>query len=477
MALTLPDDSILAIDEVVRVVPNKRMVCKGVWRNLHVYAKLFIGTQAKKYALRDKQGVQALINANIATPDLLYAGKVNGMEALIFKAIETAQNAEVLYQQLVESQQSNLADQKAARLNLLLKLTETVAQLHNANLQQTDLYFKNFLVDAETVYTIDGDGIQPLSPLCKQRQKRRNLATLFSKMDVLDSGWIQDCYTYYCKQTGAKYLAFDFADLYYLTQKIRQKTTSAYADKKVFRTCTDVKVTQNFKQYTASTSDFDATDLSVKQLDSSLDDAQNRLKSGNTCTVGKAFIADKNVVIKRYNIKNIGHGFKLSISQSRAAKSWANAHRLNILNIATAKPLLLLEARFGCFRQRTYFLAEYIDAPNIADFFATNSNKKVRAEAVKNIATLFYKLYLLKISHGDMKATNIKIADNKPVLIDLDSLLQHRFRSFALKAHARDLCRFMRNWQDTPALYNAFIKAFKVIYADNAPLKLAQIIE
>ena len=74
-----------------------------------------------------------------------------------------------------------------------------------------------------------------------------------------------------------------------------------------------------------------------------------------------------------------------------------------------------------------------------------------------------------------MKASNIKVVDNQPVLIDLDSMIQHRFNRLALNGHARDLRRFMQNWQDTPALYNAFVKAFKVIYADNAPLQLAQI--
>ena len=74
-----------------------------------------------------------------------------------------------------------------------------------------------------------------------------------------------------------------------------------------------------------------------------------------------------------------------------------------------------------------------------------------------------------------MKASNIKVVDNQPVLIDLDSMIQHRFDKLALNSHARDLRRFMQNWQDSPALYNAFVKAFKVIYADDAPLKLAQI--
>jgi hypothetical protein len=114
MAFDLPlaDGSMLAVSEVVRVVPNKRVVCKALWNNQQVYAKLFIGANAKRYAQRDKCGVQALITAHIATPDLLYAGNTDFAQVLIFKAI-SAQNAEVLYQQLLESQQ------KQQRLQLM----------------------------------------------------------------------------------------------------------------------------------------------------------------------------------------------------------------------------------------------------------------------------------------------------------------------------------------------------------------------
>ncbi len=469
--LQLTDGSTLAISEIVRVVPNKRLVCKAVWNHTHVYAKLFIGANAKRYAQRDKRGVQALVEVNIATPDLLYAGNAGLNEVLIFKAIEPSKNAEALYQQL------NTTQEKEARLNLMLKLTAIVAQLHRADLQQTDLYFKNFLIKAETVYAIDGDGIQPFSPLFKQRQKHRNLAIFFSKIDVLDSAWIDDCYAHYCKLIGAKYSVSDYANVYNLTQKLRQKAASAYADKKVFRTCTDVKVTQTFEQYTAFASDFDAVDLTVRQLDVALNDAENRLKSGNTCTVGKSIVAKQNVVIKRYNIKNIWHGLKLSVSQSRAAKSWANAHRLTILNIATAKPLALIETRFGWLRWRAYFLSEYIHVPDIAEFFAQADDVLIKEKVAHETAVLFYKLNLLQISHGDCKASNIKIVDGKPVLIDLDSMQAHQCNWWFEKKHIKDLKRFMQNWASDPEISAIFKQAFVQVYDEIEDYQFATILE
>ena len=65
----------------------------------------------------------------------------------------------------------------------------------------------------------------------------------------------------------------------------------------------------------------------------------------------------------------------------------------------------------------------------------------------------------------------------KQVLIDLDSMQQHRFDAFALTAHVRDLRRFMQNWQDDNALYNAFVETFRVIYEDFEPLEKSGIFQ
>ena len=472
--LLLADGSILAISEIVRVVPNKRLVCKALWNNQAVYAKLFIGANAKRYAQRDEQGVRALVNANIATPDLLFSGDIElhqqSANILIFKAIAT-QNADVHYQHFLESQQ------KPARLQLMLQLTSMVAQMHKVNLQQTDLYFKNFLLDANRLYAIDGDGIQAFSTLFKKRQKQCNLATLLSKLDGLDTGWIEDCYVHYCKQTAVKYSPTDYAELYSLTQKIRQKTAHSYADKKVFRTCSDVKVSQNFNQFTALSSDFGAKNLNVNQLDNALDNAQNVLKSGNTCTVGRAVMANQQVVIKRYNIKNFWHGVKLGISQSRAAKSWANAHRLTILSIATAKPLALIEARFGWIKRRAYFVSANVDAPDIAEFFASNIDIETKQKVAYETALLFYKLNLLQISHGDCKASNIKIVEGKPVLIDLDSMQSHTCTWWFEKKHIKDLKRLMQNWTNNPEISAIFKQAFVQAYDEIDDYLLPTILE
>ena len=110
-------------------------------------------------------------------------------------------------------------------------------------------------------------------------------------------------------------------------------------------------------------------------------------------------------------------------------------------------PIALIEKRWWGLRGQAYFLSEYLDAPDGHDYFTKIKNKKLQAIAIKNIVDLFYRMHLLKLSHGDMKSSNIKVLDGNPYLIDLDSMRQHRCDYFALKAHVQDLRRFMQNWQ------------------------------
>ena len=469
LSLNLSDGSNLLCDEVVRVIRNKRLVCKGVRHQKPVYAKIFIGDKNLAYAKRDEAGVKFLQLANIETPSLLCSAGIVGYKghALIFEAIEKAQNAEEVWTKLNQKQ----------RLSLAKSLVHEIAKHHHAGLLQTDLYFKNFLVSDEKIYTLDGDDIRQYTNL-SERQALQNLSVLLSKFDVLDIEiWLADLLKTYAEARAWQHVP-DAALIKKMTNAHRQKVASNYADKKVFRLCSDVNVVRHKHLFMCLSSQYpqDILPETLAKLDVYFTE-KALLKNGNTCTVALVEIAGKKLVIKRYNIKSFWHGISRALRQTRAAASWANAYRLKILDIATAAPIALIEDRKYAFKGQAYFLAEYIDAPDVAQFFSACADKTARAETVKNISTLLYKLYLLKISHGDMKATNIKIVDNQPVLIDLDSMIQHRFERWALNGHARDLRRFMQNWQETPALYNAFVKAFKVIYADNAPLQLAQISE
>ena len=320
--LALSDGSILHAETIVRRVPSKRIVVKGVWNAQAVYAKLFIGNSAKRHAKRDADGIVKLIAANIQTPALLWQGQASGnAEVLIFAAIPNSTSAELALQ--------DLSIGSEARLALLQGLVSTLASHHRAGLIQTDLYFKNFLVQAEHIYTLDGDGIKTLPKLFKQASQLRNLATLFSKLDALEDAYIEPLYDAYCKALGKAFSISDAAEVWLQTQKIRHQSASAYANKKVFRTCTDVQVMRSFQTYTAIATNFLLVPSTSQYLDTFLSNRAHNMKNGRTCTVAKAEIAGQQVVIKRYNIKGIWHGFLRLFRASRAASFLAKCALFN----------------------------------------------------------------------------------------------------------------------------------------------------
>jgi tRNA A-37 threonylcarbamoyl transferase component Bud32 len=467
----LKNASPIHVEAAIRTVPHHREVVRGTWQDVYgktlkIYAKKFFGTRAAQHYARDLSGINDLIAAKIATPPLLFQGQeASGLAyVLIFAEIQNALNAEETWQK---------SDDKA-RFSLAKNLVQEIAKHHNAGLLQTDLYLKNFLVEGNKIYTLDGDGIRKFARLSRQ-QALQNFSVLLSKFDVLEVKiWIADLLKTYTAERVWGAMP-DAGLIKKMTDVHRQKVASDYADKKVFRQCTDVKKYALEGAWILASSDAENIDFSCN-LDALLT-PHNLLKNGNTCTVAFAEMGGKKIVIKRYNIKNFWHGASRAFRQTRAAVSWANAHRLKLLGIATARPMALIEQKkFGLLKSKAYFLTEYIDAPDAAEFFAKTRNKVQRAEAVHKIVTQFYRLYLLQISHGDTKATNIKMQGTQPVLIDLDAMRQHTFSWSAERAHVRDLRRFMQNWQNDNALYNAFVKAFKVIYEEHAPLYKADIV-
>jgi tRNA A-37 threonylcarbamoyl transferase component Bud32 len=256
----------------------------------------------------------------------------------------------------------------------------------------------------------------------------------------------------------------------------RRRMVGHYSDEKVFRQCSDIEVEKDFDYFLAVARPYFSEDLkfALNEPDRLLYEPARRLKSGNTCTVSLAQAGGRKVVVKRYNIKSFWHGLNRALRPTRAAVSWANAHRLLMYGIATAAPIALLEKRCGIIRRQAYFLAEYVDAPDAAEFFAAaNVDAAQKNKLAEHIAALFHKLYLLKIAHGDFKAGNMKIVAGKPLLLDLDSMREYRCDWQLARRHVRDLQRFMRNWQHDTDASNRLAAAFRATYKDACLLDAA----
>jgi tRNA A-37 threonylcarbamoyl transferase component Bud32 len=469
--LDLGEGGVLQKLQPVRAVPDKRLVCRGVWQGKPVFTKIFIGDAARRYAERDATGFRLLQDAGVDTPELLFSGvakQLDGSEAhvLIYAAIESGLNAESLWSELDAN----------GRFSLAAKLVAIIAQHHRAGLLQTDLYLKNFLVDEEKIYTIDGDGIRRLPRFRRRAAEEDNLAMLLSKFDVLETdAWMPALLQNYAKHRMGQ-AAPDAVRLDRRVAYFRRKAVSAYAEKKVFRQCTDVVVWQSWRKFLAITRS--SVTGSLAQMlrdmpDSLVDDIKaKRLKSGNTCTVSLVQIDELNYVVKRYNIKSFRHWLSRFWRPSRAASSWVNAHRLLMYNISTPLPVALLEYRYGPVRDRAYFVAHYVDAPDLAEWLGSrNVTESQKRAGMKALARLIHKLQRLQIVHGDLKASNIRMVDTEPMLIDLDSMRELRCRALFERGHVRDLKRLLRNWEEQSWERQELAKALVAEFGESAMLQ------
>ncbi len=181
------------------------------------------------------------------------------------------------------------------------------------------------------------------------------------------------------------------------------------------------------------------------------------LKNGNSATLVRYQIDENNLVIKRYNMKTRAHALRRAFKESRADHSWQYASVLQKMGINTPNPIAMKEKRLGPFRNKAYFICEYIKGPTALDYFQDsqydNNDKFLMAE---KIIEMFSMLKSSMLSHGDMKATNIIIHDNKPFLLDLDSMVKRTNKNRFIRAWAKDMKRFQQNWQNLPETAQLF---------------------
>jgi hypothetical protein len=178
-------------------------------------------------------------------------------------------------------------------------------------------------------------------------------------------------------------------------------------------------------------------------------------KTGGAATVAQVQVQGRPLVVKRYNIKSFAHWLKRFWRPSRAWHSWVEGNRLQLLGIATPRPLAVLERRWCWLRGRAYLITEYCGGQDIIARFSNYHDGSPPEKELLALDRLFAALLRERISHGDLKGHNLFWDEDlvRWSLIDLDAMQQHHsVRSFA-RAYARDRARFLRNWPADSALH------------------------
>jgi tRNA A-37 threonylcarbamoyl transferase component Bud32 len=451
LRVALDDGSILTLTRLLRVLPGKRVVGEARLGDTRVLAKLFIARRGSvRHREQERLGITALAAQHIATPRLLGAGALGvGGHYLLTEFLDDAESLADAWQRV----EADVEREPAAAIAVLAPALATLARMHARGLAQADLHLGNFLRRGEILYVIDGDAIRarhPGRPLGAD-EAGANLAILLAQLPPAANGLLPALLAHYVAANPALALRLD--DLRHEIARVRQWRLRDYLAK-TLRDCSLFKVDRRRDRFVA------ALRAEAERLAPLLAEpdrwlaAGRLLKDGGTATVAAAELDGHRVVIKRYNIKNAGHALSRLWRPSRAWHSWVEGHRLGFLGIATPRPLALVERRFGPLRGRAWLVTESCDGPNLlAHLSPDRTPPAAEAQALRR---LFAALQRERISHGDMKATNLLWEGGEVVLIDLDAMCQHADAAAYARAWRRDRGRLLRNWPEGSALRGWF---------------------
>jgi len=137
------------------------------------------------------------------------------------------------------------------------------------------------------------------------------------------------------------------------------------------------------------------------------------------------------IVIKRYNHQSLWHSLRHTVKSSRARRCWRFGIVLAGYRIPCAKPLAMVEERrFGLVWQ-SYIANAFVEGPTLYTVVNTPGySEQARKKVIEKAELLLQQLALHRLTHSDTKPSNMVVFEGQPVLVDLDSMHQHRIRFY-----------------------------------------------
>jgi UDP-glucose:(heptosyl)LPS alpha-1,3-glucosyltransferase len=488
------DKPALQIQTVYRNLPGKRMTALVKDESgLVSVAKIFLGNQGAQSLQKEVSGLRLLQAAGVPTARILRTEE----STLFTEHIAGAQPlASLLAPDVYIVGEASLKSTPEELIRLLSLCIRTIARLHQAGLVHDDLHPGNLLIQSgqapmqdPMAYLLDGDAVQSVGSESPSNPKRsdapettkatlENLALFLAQFTPEVDSFFPSLVNLYESVTG---FSVNRAELDQAIHRVREKRCADYLSK-TLRDCTLFQVQKSFTRFQVSgRSQHNQLQQFFQKPDSLMNGSL--LKDGNTCTVTevniKATVSDsirqqnqqhneqhseqqntagtdaslRTLVIKRYNIKGLGHWLTRFWRPSRAWHSWVAGHRLKFLAIPTAEPVAMMESRFGPLRGRAWLAMAKVDGVSLDQLYPRDFPGDFEDIHAESLAKLLGQLNEHRISHGDMKASNLIWSEERQsfVLIDLDALKHHPLKHHSrpdsfTHAHANDLQRLRANW-------------------------------
>lgn len=179
------------------------------------------------------------------------------------------------------------------------------------------------------------------------------------------------------------------------------------------------------------------------------------LKDDASSTLVQTSFDGRKVVIKRYNHRSAAYAVKRLLRVSRAYRCWDAACCLNAADIATPTPIGYIEKRLGVLRGDSYYLCRYEEGLPLNEIFTEVQTLDPRLSTIIDaVGEVFHKLHANRISHGDMKYSNLLWRANGGLtLLDIDATKRVTDRAQLVHLLRKDLDRFLKNFQHCQPLH------------------------
>lgn len=175
------------------------------------------------------------------------------------------------------------------------------------------------------------------------------------------------------------------------------------------------------------------------------------LKADHFSSVIRIQTNGRDFVVKNEHARTIFEFLAKGFRKSRAAKTWDKGRRLIARDLETACPLALIEDFFFFFRTNSFFISDclpgillrtYLDDPAVAA-----ADKMQAAEKTVDMLCHWHRA---GVTHGDPKASNIIIDQDRLYLIDPEDVTIYAPGKASRRAMARDWAIVLHNWQNQP---------------------------
>ncbi len=471
--LPLDTGDIFVAEKVVRLIPARRLVAFGTWQGIEVVAKIFFDKKrAARHIQKEIAGIKALQKNNIPTPKLLAecVSDDKRCQVLIFERLTKAINLYEIWN----------ARQHISKVLVVLHAVITeIATQHVLGLMQQDLHLKNFLItekevfnDVERVshehvqvYSLDGGEIISTGDILDKKESMQNLALFLSQLGAGVESYQLMLFRYYAKQRGWLIKQKDNVNLLRAIKKCYEERWISY-QKKIMRNSTGFARINTFTKLAMYDRHYAKPEfMRFMECPDLLfsNSSVHLLKAGHSSTVVKVTLDGKEFVIKRYNMKSFFHWLRRCLRPTRASLCWHFAQKLTLLFIPTATPVAFIEQRVFGLRGKSYYVTEYIPGENVGEFFKKHQNDKTLTQAmIARVSGLLRSLLSLRMTHGDLKMTNILLDKQyQPILIDLDGMQEHTRGKTLRKSWKKELHRFLRNFDVGSEVRTSFEKELK----------------